>query len=76
MSNRESGVLPRGVIGAYVATADIRSLLFGVEPHDPTTFIGVGAMMAAIVIIACWIPRCVRGESTRRSPCVRNDVAG
>jgi putative ABC transport system permease protein len=45
-----------GVIGAFVATGVIRGLLFGVEPHDPTTFVGVAVMMAAIGIIACWIP--------------------
>jgi ABC-type antimicrobial peptide transport system permease subunit len=45
-----------GVLGARVATGVIRSLLFGVEPHDPMTFIGVAVMMAAIGIAACWIP--------------------
>ncbi len=48
--------LTLGVTGAFVATRVIRGLLFGVEPHDPMTFIGVGVMMAAIGIAACWIP--------------------
>ncbi len=58
---REGGVLLAiglvlGVAGAFFAARVIRGLLFGVEPHDPTTFIGVTVMMAAIGIAACWIP--------------------
>jgi ABC-type antimicrobial peptide transport system permease subunit len=34
----------------------IQGLLFGVAPHDPATFLGVAALMAAIGIGACWIP--------------------
>jgi ABC-type antimicrobial peptide transport system permease subunit len=45
-----------GVAGASLATRVIRGLLFGVAPHDPTTFIAVAVMMAAIGIAACWIP--------------------
>jgi putative ABC transport system permease protein len=58
---REGGVLLAiglvlGVIGAFFATRVIRGLLFGVPPHDPSTFVGVAVMMAAIGIAACWIP--------------------
>jgi len=58
---REGGVLLAlglvlGVAGAFFAAGIIRGLLFGIAPHDPTTFIGVAVMMAAIGIAACWIP--------------------
>ena len=58
---REGGVLLAaglvvGVAGALFAARVIRGLLFGVAPHDPTTFIAVAMMMAAIGIGACWIP--------------------
>jgi ABC-type antimicrobial peptide transport system permease subunit len=58
---REGGVLLAiglvlGVTGAFFAARVIRGLLFGVAPHDPTTFIGVAVLMAAIGIGACWIP--------------------
>jgi predicted permease len=58
---REGGVLlvlglVVGVVGAFFAAGVIRGLLFGVAPRDPTTFIGVAVMMAAIGIVACWIP--------------------
>jgi ABC-type antimicrobial peptide transport system permease subunit len=45
-----------GVAGAFVAARVIQGLLFGVAPHDPATFIGVAALMAAIGVGACWIP--------------------
>jgi putative ABC transport system permease protein len=48
--------LVAGVSAAYVAADIIHGLLFGIAPHDPTTFIGVAVMMAAIGIVACWIP--------------------
>ena len=58
---KEGGVLlviglVLGVAGAFFAARVIRGLLFGVAPHDPVTFIGVAALMAAIGIGACWIP--------------------
>ena len=45
---KEGGVLLAiglvlGVAGAFFAARVIRGLLFGVAPHDPTTFLGVGA---------------------------------
>jgi len=45
-----------GVVVAFFAARVIDGLLFGVTPHDPITFLGVAAVMAAAGIIACWIP--------------------
>jgi putative ABC transport system permease protein len=58
---REGGVLLAiglvlGVAGAFLAARVIQGLLFGVAPYDPTTFIGVSVMMAAIGTGACWLP--------------------
>jgi predicted permease len=58
---REGGVLlvlglVLGVCGAYFAAQVIRGLLFGVEPHDPLTFVAVAGIMAIIGLAACWIP--------------------
>jgi predicted permease len=58
---REGGVLVAiglvaGVAGAYFAAGVIRGLLFGVEPRDPLTFVAVIGTMAAIGVVACWIP--------------------
>jgi ABC-type antimicrobial peptide transport system permease subunit len=58
---REGGVLlaiglTLGVVGAFFTARVIRGLLFGIEPHDPSTLAGVAIIMAAIGILACWIP--------------------
>ncbi len=45
-----------GVAGAFFASRAIRGLLFGIAPHDTTTFVGVAVMMAAIGMVACWVP--------------------
>ncbi len=48
--------LALGVVAAFFGASVIRGLLFGVAPHDPTTFAAVAVMMAAIGVVACWIP--------------------
>jgi putative ABC transport system permease protein len=48
--------LALGVVGAFFGAGVIRGLLFGVAPHDPTTFLGVAALMSLIGVVACWIP--------------------
>jgi predicted permease len=45
-----------GVVGAYFAAGVLRGMLFGVEAHDPVTLGAVSALMAAVGLIACWIP--------------------
>jgi putative ABC transport system permease protein len=51
-----AGGLVLGIAGAFFAVRVMQGLLFGVAPHDPSTFIGVAVMMAAIGVVACWIP--------------------
>lgn len=58
---KEGGVLlasglALGVAAAILSARVIRGLLFGVEPWDPATMIGVSVLMAAIGLVACWIP--------------------
>jgi len=45
-----------GVVGAFFGARFIQGMLFDVTPHDPVTLVGVAVMMAAIGIVACWIP--------------------
>lgn len=45
-----------GWAGALVITRLIRSLLFGVTPSDPLTFIVVSALLIVVALIACSIP--------------------
>jgi ABC-type antimicrobial peptide transport system permease subunit len=45
-----------GLIAAQGATHLMTSLLFGVSPADPITFIGVPVVLGLVVLLACWIP--------------------
>jgi predicted permease len=48
--------LVTGAIGALVTTRLLRGLLFGVAPSDPITLTGVAFVIAAVGILACWLP--------------------
>ncbi len=45
-----------GLVGAWLATGLVRSLLFGVPPVDPVTFALVPGGLLLVGIAACWIP--------------------
>jgi putative ABC transport system permease protein len=45
-----------GLGGAWALTRSLKSLLFGVSPTDPITFIVIILLLALVVILACWIP--------------------
>jgi putative ABC transport system permease protein len=45
-----------GIIGALVLTRFLASLLFGVKPTDPLTFIAVSLILIAVALLACYIP--------------------
>jgi putative ABC transport system permease protein len=45
-----------GVISALAAGRLLASLLFGVSPRDPVTYVVVLGMLTAVALLACWIP--------------------
>jgi putative ABC transport system permease protein len=45
-----------GLLGAFITTRILASLLFGVSPTDPAIFTGVALMLTAIALAACYIP--------------------
>jgi ABC-type antimicrobial peptide transport system permease subunit len=45
-----------GVIGALGLTRMMNSLLFGVKPNDPMTFLSVLALLLLIALSACLFP--------------------
>jgi len=34
----------------------MRSMLFGISARDPLTFVGVAALLAALSLVACYVP--------------------
>ena len=50
-----SGVLI-GLAAAFGLTRLLASLLFGVRPTEPSTFVGVSVLLAAVALAASYIP--------------------
>ena len=48
--------LALGLGGAAVATRLLASLIFGVKPTDPLTFLMISALLAAVALLACYVP--------------------
>lgn len=45
-----------GVISALSVTQLMSSMLFGVKPSDPATFVVVAVLLSAIALLACYVP--------------------
>ncbi len=45
-----------GLAGAFALMRLLESLLFGVTPTDSLTFAGVSLLLAAVALLACYIP--------------------
>jgi predicted permease len=45
-----------GLVVALLVTRVLSSLLYEVAPRDPLTLVGIVAMLAAVVLLASWIP--------------------
>ena len=45
-----------GLAGAFGLNQLIASLLFGVQPTDPITMVGVVATITLVAAVACWLP--------------------
>ena len=56
-----------GTVGALAVTPWLNRLLFGVRPRDPVTFVGMGLVLAAIALAACYVPA---RRATRVDPMV------
>ncbi|MGC1768977.1 MAG: FtsX-like permease family protein, partial [Candidatus Acidiferrales bacterium] len=48
--------LATGLAGAAIMTRLFRSMLFNVAPADPITFATAAAILAAVALMACYIP--------------------
>jgi len=48
--------LALGLLGAWLLTRSLVSLLYGVTPHDPPTLAAVAALLALVATLACLVP--------------------
>src|SRR5262245_29186601 len=45
-----------GLLGAFMATHFLSSLLYGVAAWDPITFASIATLIAGVSFLACWLP--------------------
>jgi len=48
--------LGSGFVGALILTRFLRSMLYAVSPSDPLTFVVLPALLAAVALLACFVP--------------------
>ena len=48
--------LGSGLVGALILTRFLRSMLYAVSPNDPLTFAALPALLAAVALLACFVP--------------------
>ncbi|MBI4660335.1 MAG: ABC transporter permease [Verrucomicrobia bacterium] len=56
-----------GLVGAFGLARVIRTLLFGVSPADPLTFVTITLLLGLVALLACWFPA---RRATRVDPMV------
>ena len=56
-----------GLLGAALATRYLGSLLFGIQPTDPLTYVGVATLLATASLLALYLPT---GRATKVNPLV------
>ena len=69
-----------GLAAALAVTRLLAGFLYGVSPFDSATFIGVPLLLAAIAVLACWLPASRPSSSwppgwgSRPMPCARSST--
>jgi putative ABC transport system permease protein len=61
-----------GLCGAFAASRGIATLLFGMSALDPLSWLGMSALLAAVAVLACWVPAW-RGARVDPSSALRAD---
>jgi ABC-type antimicrobial peptide transport system permease subunit len=45
-----------GLVAAFIGAGYLSHLLYGTEPHDPTTFVAVPATLVLVGLAAAYVP--------------------
>jgi putative ABC transport system permease protein len=61
-----------GVVGALATAEVMSSLLFGVSPRDPLTYVVVTVVLTTVAAVACWVPA-RRASSVSPQTALRSD---
>lgn len=48
--------LGAGLVASWFAASLLAGSLYGISPHDPPTFAFVPLLLAAVALLACWLP--------------------
>ena len=64
-----------GLALALMATRVLRSLLFGVQPFDPSTLLAAAAALIAASLLASYLPPDARPRLIPSTRCERNEIA-
>ncbi len=56
-----------GIGGAVAASRVVKTMLFQIQPTDPTTYVAVAVLLLCVAALACWIPA---RRATRVDPMV------
>jgi ABC-type antimicrobial peptide transport system permease subunit len=51
-----ANALAAGFVAALAATRLLQSMLYGVGPRDPTSLAAVAGVLAAVALVASWLP--------------------
>src|SRR5262249_30717540 len=62
-----------GLAASIASTRLLRTMLFQVQPNDPTVYMAVALMVGVVTLAACYLPA-TRGGQDRSSGCIKAGI--